>query len=145
MLTIIVPVSSDAMIGIVSANSAAAAALVSDHSPLNSRRIVTASYLALVLLQAVWHALLPPPMGNASWLLAAVAVTPLLIPLKGVIAGSLRSLTWAGYLVMLYLVIGVMEAWSNPPQRLPALTQVLLVAAFVASLLLFSRADQRDV
>jgi uncharacterized membrane protein len=84
-------------------------------------------------------------MGNASWLLAAVAVTPLLIPLKGVIAGSLRSLTWAGYLVMLYLVIGVMEAWSNPPQRLPALTQVLLVAAFVASLLLFSRADQRDV
>lgn len=83
-------------------------------------------------------------MGNASWLLAAVAVTPLLIPLKGVIAGSLRSLTWAGYLVMLYLVIGVMEAWSNPPQRLPALTQVLLVAAFVASLLLFSRADQRD-
>jgi uncharacterized membrane protein len=106
---------------------------------------VTASYLALILLQAVWHALLPPPMGNASWLLAAVAVTPLLIPLKGVIAGSLRSLTWAGYLVMLYLVIGVMEAWSNPPQRLPALTQVLLVAAFVASLLLFSRADQRDV
>ena len=84
-------------------------------------------------------------MGNASWLLAAVAVTPLLIPLKGVIAGSLRSLTWAGYLVMLYLVIGIMEAWSNPPQRLPALTQVLLVAAFVASLLLFSRADQRDV
>lgn len=84
-------------------------------------------------------------MGNASWLLAAVAVTPLLIPLKGVIAGSLRSLTWAGYLVMLYLVIGIMEAWSNPPQRLPALTQVLLVAAFVASLLVFSRADQRDV
>lgn len=106
---------------------------------------MTASYLALVLLQAVWHALLPPPTGNASWLLAAVAVTPLLIPLKGVIAGSLRSLTWAGYLVMLYLVIGVMEAWSNPPQRLPALTQVLLVAAFVASLLVFSRADQRDV
>jgi len=106
---------------------------------------VTASYLALVLLQAVWHALLPPPTGNASWLLAAVAVAPLLIPLKGVIAGSLRSLTWAGYLVMLYLVIGVMEAWSNPPQRIPALTQVLLVAVFVASLLVFSRSDQRGV
>ena len=78
-------------------------------------------------------------MGNASWLLAAVAVTPLLIPLRGVIAGSLRSLTWAGYLVMLYLVIGVMEAWANPPQRLPASAQVALIALFVASVLAFSR------
>ena len=78
-------------------------------------------------------------MGNASWLLAAVAVTPLLIPLKGVIAGSLRSLTWAGYLVMLYLVIGIMEAWSNSPQRIPALAQIALVIIFVGSLLAFSR------
>jgi hypothetical protein len=32
-----------------------------------------------------------------------------------------------------------MEAWANPPQRLPALLQVLLVAVFVGSVLRFSR------
>jgi uncharacterized membrane protein len=105
---------------------------------------VTASYLALLLLQPLWHALLPPPAGTGSWLLGLVAAAPLLLPLKGLLAGSLRSMTWAGYLVMLYLVIGVMEAWSNPAQRLPALVQVLLVVIFVASLLSFSRANQRD-
>ena len=109
-----------------------------------SRALVSGSYLALILLQPAWHAVLPPPLGSASVWLAGLATLPLLLPLKGLLAGSLRSMTWAGYLVMLYLVIGGMEAWSNPPQRLPALTQVLLVAAFVASLLLFSRADQRD-
>ena len=52
-------------------------------------------------------------------------------------------MTWAGYLMMLYLVIGVMEAWSNPSQRIPALAQTLLVVIFVGSLLVFSRSCRR--
>lgn len=104
-----------------------------------AQRLVTASYLALIALQPAWHALLPPPAGAGSWLLACVATVPLLLPLRGLLQGSLRSMTWAGYLVMLYLVIGVMEAWSNPPQRLAALLQVALVVVYVASLLVFSR------
>ena len=110
---------------------------------MNSRQLLTGSYLALLVLQPVWHALLPPPMGTGSWLLAALAAAPLLLPLKGLLTGSLRSMTWAGYLVMLYLVIGVMEAWSNPPQRIPALLQTLLVVIFVVSALVFSRKHEK--
>jgi uncharacterized membrane protein len=102
-------------------------------------RIVSLSYLALVLLQPVWHLILPPPYGARLVWLAVLATVPLLLPLKGVMQGSLRSMTWAGYLVMLYLLIGVTEAWSNPPQRGPALLQVLLVILYVISLLKFSR------
>jgi uncharacterized membrane protein len=107
---------------------------------LNSQRLVSGSYLALVILQPVWHSLLPRPMGAGNWLLALLATVPLMIPLKVLLAGSLRSMTWAGYLVMLYLVIGVMEAWSNPAQRIPALAQTILVVVFVGSVLVFSRA-----
>lgn len=104
-----------------------------------AQRLVTASYLALIALQPAWHALLPPPAGAGNWLVALAATIPLLLPLRGLLKGSLRSMTWAGYLVMLYLCIGVMEAWSNPPQRLAAMLQVLLVAVYVGSLLVFSR------
>jgi uncharacterized membrane protein len=83
-------------------------------------------------------------MGNRSWLLAIIAAAPLFLPLRGLLAGSLRSMTWAGYLVMLYLIVGVMETWSNPVQRLPALAQTLLVVVFVASLLKFSRSGRAD-
>ena len=96
-------------------------------------------YLALIALQLVWHGLLPPPQGNGNWSLAALATVPLLLPLRGVWAGSLRSMTWAGYLSMLYLVVGVMEAWANPPQRAVALLQVALVSGLVGSFLVFSR------
>lgn len=83
---------------------------------------------------------MPRPAGAGNWLLALAAVIPLLLPLKGLLLGSLRSMTWAGYLVMLYLIIGITEAWSNPPQRIPALTQAVLVVIFVGSVLAFSRA-----
>ena len=92
----------------------------------------------------MWHALLPPPLGAGAIWLAAVAVIPLLLPLKGLLAGSLRSMTWAGYLLMLYLVVGVMEAWANPDQRVPALMQVLLVVVFVGAVLAISRSVPRN-
>jgi len=107
-------------------------------------QLARGSYFALVALQTAWHALLPTPTGSGSWLLAGAATLPLLLPARGVWRGSLRSMTWAGYLVMLYLVIGVMEAWANPDQRAPALLQIVLVAVFVGSVLAHSRrADSR--
>ena len=109
-----------------------------------SHRLLAAAYLALIALQPARHALLPAPRGANSWLLACLATIPLLLPVKGVVTGSLRSVTWAGYLVMLYLVIGITEAWANPPQRIPALLQVGLVAVFVAAALKFSRSRPRN-
>lgn len=108
------------------------------------RTLVSGTYLALIVLQPLWHALLPPPHGAGNGWLALVATLPLLLPLKGLLAGSLRSMTWAGYLVMLYLVVGVMEAWANPAQRVPAFAQVMLTVAFVGSVLAFSRSVPRS-
>jgi uncharacterized membrane protein len=107
-------------------------------------RLAGAAWLALIALQIVWHALLPAPYGARNGYLAAVAAVPALLPLRGVLGGSLRSMTWAGYLAMLYLVIGVMEAWANPAQRAPALVQAALVAVFVGSVLKFSRPGRRN-
>jgi uncharacterized membrane protein len=110
---------------------------------VNARLATRWTYLALIALQPAWHALLPPPAGSGSWILAAIATVPLLLPLRGVWAGSLRAMTWAGYLSMLYLVVGVMEAWANPPQRPAALLQIALVAALIAGIFTFSRRARR--
>ena len=99
---------------------------------------VVLAYLALLILQPVWHALAPIPLGAESWWLALVATGPLLLPLRGILKGSIRSMTWGGYLLVFYLVVGVMEAWSNPPQRIPALLQLALVTYCIYSMLRFS-------
>jgi len=85
-----------------------------------------ATYVGTLAWQAIWHGLLPPPYGaNNAWL-AVIACLPLLIPLRGLLRMNYRSMIWAGLLLLLYFAIGVMEAWSSPPQRLPALVQVIL-------------------
>lgn len=101
--------------------------------------VVVGSYIALLVLQSVWHFLLPKPYGSGLWWLGLLATIPLILPLRGILSGSLRSMTWAGYLLLLYLVIGIMEAWSNPPQRIPALTQTALVTMCIFGMLMFSR------
>lgn len=85
-----------------------------------------ASYLATLAWQVIWHGLLPPPLGARNIWLSLIACLPLLIPIRGLLRGNYRSMIWAGLLLMLYFTIGMMEVWSNPPQRLPALVQVFL-------------------
>lgn len=99
---------------------------------------VALAYLALLILQPVWHALAPTPLGAESWWLALAATGPLLFPLRGILKGNLRSMTWGGYLLVFYLVVGITEAWSNPPQRLPALLQTALVTLCIYGMLRFS-------
>jgi uncharacterized membrane protein len=101
-------------------------------------------YLAVLILQVLWHGLLPPPHGNQSGLLALIATVPLLFPLRGILAGSIRSMTWGGYLLVLYFVIGVMEAWSNPPQRIAAVLQFSFSLLYVTSLVILTRQRNRQ-
>jgi uncharacterized membrane protein len=89
------------------------------------------AYFATLAWQVVWHGLLPPPYGSQNIWLAIFACIPLLIPVAGLVRMNYRSMIWAGLLLMLYFTIGIMEAWSNPPQRLPALVQVTLAIFYL--------------
>lgn len=93
--------------------------------------LMVAAYLAMISWQIIWHGVLPPPRGSGNPGLAIIACLPLLIPLAGLIRQRYRSMIWGGVILMLYLAIGFMEVWVNPPQRLPALIQILLAAFYL--------------
>jgi uncharacterized membrane protein len=94
-------------------------------------RLMLAAYLAMMAWQVIWHGLLPKPWGANNYWLAAFALLPLLIPIAGLIKLTYRSLVWAGLLLMLYFIIGVMEMWANPEQRPAAAVQVLLTVFYL--------------
>lgn len=101
---------------------------------MNPGRLATAAYLALLGWQPTWLLLLPPPAGPRSLWLALAATAPLLVPLKGVLEGRLRAMTWGGFLAVVYFVLGVTEAWSNPPMRPAAAFEAVLALAYVITL-----------
>lgn len=90
-----------------------------------------AAYFGTLAWQIIWHALLPQPYGSQNIWLAVAACVPLLIPVLGLSRLNYRSMIWAGLLLTLYFTIGIMEMWVNPPQRLPALVQVLLAIFYL--------------
>jgi len=103
------------------------------------QRTVFTFYLALLVLQPIWHLLLPDPWGSQNWILALIASLPLLLPVAGIAAGRFRSMIWGGFLAVLYFMVGVMEAWSNPDQRIPACVQIVLSLGYCAVLVIYAR------
>lgn len=108
-----------------------------------TRRLMLLSWWLLTALQLAWHGLVPPPLGNQNWILASVAVAPLLALAHPVLKGGVKGRFWGMLLVMLYFMAGITEAWSNPGQRVPAVLQVIACLGYFSAMVWLNRRTGR--
>ena len=92
------------------------------------------SYLGLIAWQAIWLGYLPEPLGPALGWIGLVITAPLLLTVGGIWQADARGINWASYLLILYFLLGVSEARSNPAQRIPALLQLVLVCTCLTTI-----------
>jgi uncharacterized membrane protein len=92
-----------------------------------------AGYFGLLLWLTAWNTVIHPPVKPPVAIVLIIAVTPLLLPLRGMLHGRLKSCAWAAYLSLLYFFHGVTEL-SSEPIGIGTLFDVLEV---VLSLVLF--------
>lgn len=104
-----------------------------------TRVLVLAAYFALLVLQVIWHAWWHPSLYFPTALVLLVLAAPLLLPLRGLLHGRIRSHLWASFLMLLYFMHGVVEAYANPPQRVPALLEVGLSLTLFGAAILYVR------
>ncbi len=76
------------------------------------RRGAAVALMLLILLGLAWELWLAPLRPGGSWLV--LKVLPLLLPLRGVLKGNLYTMQWAAMLILLYLMEGVVRAYSDP-------------------------------
>jgi len=104
------------------------------HAPiLPVYRVGLAAWALLVVLQLVWHAWLVPSQTLSAWLVLAITVIPLLLPLLA-IRNVRRALLWVGILSLFYFCHGVAEAWSAPGERVLAWAEIVLAVGLIAVL-----------
>lgn len=89
----------------------------------------SASLILLILLGLAWELWLAPLRPGGSWLV--LKVLPLLLPLRGVLKGNLYTMQWAAMLILLYLMEGVVRAYSDPSPSSAALGGVETALALV--------------
>jgi uncharacterized membrane protein len=104
-----------------------------------ARLLSLASYLGLIGWMMLWIMLLGDNAREHISLLLLLLVTPLLLPLRGVLAGRDKALIWGSLVSLIYLVHGGVLAWSDVGQRWFGLLELGLSMLFVVSASFFIR------
>ncbi len=94
-------------------------------SPAYYHGVAIAGFFGLFILMMLWHTVLVPVTVVPVVLVLLMTVTPLLLPMRGLLNGTPKSCAWAAYVSMLYFVHGSIETYSNPDERLYASLEVL--------------------
>lgn len=97
-------------------------------------KIALCGFFGLFILLMAWPTVLSPPEYWPTALVLLVSVTPLLLPMRGLLDARPKSCAWAAYISLIYFMHGSIEAYADPAQRPFALIEV----AF--SLMLFAGA-----
>jgi uncharacterized membrane protein len=98
-----------------------------------TRALSLGSYLGLIGWMMAWIVWLSDtPRDHISFSLI-ILVTPLLLPLRGVLAGRDRAIVWGTLVSLIYVVHGGMLAWVDAAQRPFGLFEVGLATLFIVS------------
>lgn len=93
--------------------------------PIYAHIVALTGFFGLFILLMLWHTLLVPPAKFPVALILLFTVTPLLLPMRGFLAGKPRSCAWMAYISLIYFIHGAIETWSNPAERLYAALELI--------------------
>lgn len=99
--------------------------------PIYYYYLALTGFFGLFVLLMLWHTVLAPSGRFPVALMLLVTVTPLLLPMRGLLAGKPKSCAWAAYISLFYFLHGSAEAYASATDRLFASIEIIL------SLLLF--------
>ncbi|MDP2904609.1 MAG: DUF2069 domain-containing protein [Methylovulum sp.] len=83
-------------------------------------------FFGLFALLMLWHTVLAPSTTFPVALVLLITVTPLLLPMRGLLDRKPKSCAWAAYISLIYFVHGSAEAYINADERLYAALEILL-------------------
>jgi len=101
-----------------------------------------AALLALIALCLAWEIWLAPLRPGGSWLVLKAA--PLLLPLRGLLAGRRRTFQWASMFILAYLAEGLVRALSERgPSAWLAGSEAALATVLFACVVAYARLSAR--
>jgi uncharacterized membrane protein len=108
-----------------------------------SHLLLAGSHLLLIALLVAWFSWLHPPANPGLIAPALLAfVTPLLIPLRGLLRGRRYTCAWTSLLAVFYFAHGVAAAGVPGMARILGVSEILLSLGLFLGCLLYLRATR---
>ncbi len=101
-------------------------------TPTALHRAAIISLVALIALLMNWVIWLSPPPPSLRAPILLVLVTPLVIPLRGVLHARRYTLAWTTLLILFYFSHGVAYAAGDGLSRWLGVTEIVLALAYFA-------------
>ncbi len=94
--------------------------------PIYYYAVALAGFFGLFALLMLWHTLLAPSARMPVTLMLLMTVTPLLLPMRGLLARNLKSCAWEAYISLIYFIHGAQEIYASPDTRFYAALEIAL-------------------
>lgn len=109
-------------------------------SPIKLSWLATLTgYFGLLILLVLWYTVLSPSATVPVVIMLIIFVVPLLFPLRGLLHERRYTHQWTSYLALFYLVHGLVEIYSTPPERLLAGFEILFSLLLYTGCILYAR------
>ncbi|MGR9037539.1 MAG: DUF2069 domain-containing protein [Gammaproteobacteria bacterium] len=95
-------------------------------NPAYFHYVALSGFFGLLTLLMLWQTVFAPSSRFPIAMLLLITVTPLLLPMRGLLARNLKSCAWAAYLSLFYFIHGAVEAYANAEERLFAVIEIAL-------------------
>jgi uncharacterized membrane protein len=110
-----------------------------------ARRAVLTAYFSLLPFLVAWYAWLAPSRYFPVSMSLLFMVGPLLLPLRGLLAGRPYTHAWTSFLALFYFAHGVSQAWTIPEDRWYGTVEALLSAILFCGAVLYARFRGREL
>jgi uncharacterized membrane protein len=111
-------------------------------TPKISLYITLSGYFALLLLLVVWHGFVFPA-DKQPWLILGLIIAPLLFPLRGLLKEIPYTYAWTSFVILLYFMHGVVEAWANDNERVYAIIEIFFSVQVYIGAIYYARLQGR--
>ena len=109
------------------------------------RRLALFSYFALLILLMLWFTWLAPSKTIPTSLMILFGIGPLMFPLRGLLYGKTYTYAWSSFLILVYFIHGVVEAYADPQVRLLAMIEIILSCLFYVGAILYPKYHNKDI
>lgn len=94
--------------------------------PIYYYTVALAGFFGLFALLMLWPTVLTPTTEFPVTLILLISVTPLLLPMRGLLDRNPKSCAWSAYVSLIYFIHGTAEAYTDIAGRLYASLEIIL-------------------
>lgn len=109
------------------------------------RYLALISHVMLLLWVTVWQFTLVTERVYSTIFLTLFYLLPLLLPLRGIVAGKPYTHAWANFVVLFYVIHGFTVLYAIPQERSYAIVELILAAAMFTGCTGFARLRGREL